>query len=105
MKMLSIILAILGVIVWVTSYFVATETTILGAHYKRIEELKKGNKYLYSLDWDESNPFERSIDTAVVLDIQEDYVLFHRSGFNEDFKQSLRAGDFVSKTKEINNVK
>lgn len=100
-KELWLTLAILGIVSLIVAYFVTSDSSSLAVYYKRMEELKKGNKYLYSLDWDESNPFDRSIDTATVLDIQEDYVLFHRSGFNDDFKQSLSASDFISKTREI----
>lgn len=44
---------------------------------KEIEQVKIGDTYLFSLQWEKENPFEEvKIDTVKVLDIKNDYVQY-----------------------------
>jgi hypothetical protein len=42
-----------------------------------LEEIKVGDTYLFSLQWEKENPFEEvKIDTVKVLNIKNDYVQY-----------------------------
>lgn len=44
---------------------------------KEIEQVKIGENYLFSLQWEKENPFEKvKIDTVKVLDIKNNYVQY-----------------------------
>lgn len=65
-------------------------------------QIKKGDTYLYSLQWEEENPFIcKQIDTVRVLQIVNGYVKFELKNGSKHFQHSTKVSCFVQDIREM----
>ncbi len=72
------------------------------------DEIIVGDKYLFSYDYEEDDPFKKPmIDTVVVLEIQGDYVLYKYVNYHYNISSKIdyfrRIAKTIIKPKIINN--
>lgn len=64
--------------------------------------IKEGDTYLYSLQWEEDNPFIcKQIDTVKVLQIINGYVKFELKNGSKRFRHSTKVSCFVNDIREM----